>query len=141
MVRYDYAQVQGGYRWNMLQRIKSATGIEPTNTSDVQIGDSTRTVVEFARDLTNTEKANLDALMASNPTKPPVGTKRFTIKDIWETLAVFNTATGVSCSLYFSESVPGSGKIDQIELHTPSSLTNTQKNKIRTEYANLLREG
>lgn len=124
----------------MLQRIKNEVGIEPIGSGDV--GDSQgnwRTYLDFSRDLTIAEKALLDVVMVSNPTFPPTNSLTvLKIQDIFEKLAQFNTATGLNLKLYCSESVPGSGVIDQIELHSSVLLTLQQKNKVVSEYAKLI---
>jgi hypothetical protein len=137
-MRYQYQQVQGGYRWNMLQRCLNEVGVEPIGSGDIQIDGNMVTYLEFSRDLTDTEKTALDTLMASNPTLPPTGTARVKIKDIYERLPDFIAASGLNIKLYYSESTLGSGKVDTIELHTASPLTSTQKNKIQTAFAGLL---
>ncbi len=134
-MQYDYPKTQGGYRWNMLQRILNTIGIEPNGTCD--IGD--RTVLSFERELTEPEKVQLDAIMADRPTQPPVpvGT-RFVIRDIWNRRSDIAAAMGFPFKVYYSESVPGSGDVDQIEIHFAQVLTTTQRNKIISEYAKLI---
>ena len=131
---YYYPKVQGGYRWNLIKRCLHKVGIEPVNTSDIE----DQTCIEFDRDLSDEEKTNLDALMLDNPTKPPASTCRVKIQDIWEKLAQFNANTGLNIKIYYSESNPGSGVIDTIELHTDTPLTLAQKTKITNGYGNLL---
>lgn len=135
---YQYPQVQGGYRWNLLQRILNTIGIEPISVSDAQVDGVFYTFLAFSRELTAQEKVQVDAIMADNPTFPPSGTVRVKIKDLWEKLADFRASSGLNVKLYFSESVPGSGVIDTLELHTDSPLTTQQKNKVQTAYNNLL---
>jgi hypothetical protein len=139
-MKYDYPQVAGGYRWNMLQRIKNAVGIEPTSSGDHSVDGVWYTRLEFSRNLMQAEKALLDTVMASNPTYPPIGTAKFKIADLWEKLAQFNASAGTNFQLYYNESVPGSGVIDQLELHSSGSLTITQKNKAKTSFAGLIAE-
>src|SRR3990167_8614486 len=74
-MEYKYPQIDRstGYAWNAIQRITQEVGIKPD-----AMGDSGGfTFVNFSRELTTEEKTILDALMASNPTLPPVsgGTK------------------------------------------------------------------
>ena len=110
MSRYYYSQVTGGYRWNMLQRISEVVGVVPTSSSDVAVGEGMQTVIECATDLTALLKAQLDTLMASNPTQPPlaIGTV-FKIKDIWENRDGLKASVGgLTFRIYFSESVLGS---------------------------------
>lgn len=139
-MEYSYPQVSGGYRWNMNQRILNEVGIKPTMTGDTPDGSGgMKTVVNFDRALTTTEKETLDVVMASNPTKPPVASGTvFKIKDIWNRLNDFKLATGLDFKLYYSESVPGSGNIDQIELHAPKTLSTQERNKTISEYSKLI---
>lgn len=138
-MNYYYTQVQGGYRWNMYHRIGQSIGFYPDATSDVTVDGVLKTVIQFSRELTTLEKTKLDVVMASNPTLPPVPTGTvFKIKDIWERLADFNSATGITFKLFYSESVLGSGNIDQVELHAVTTLTNTQKNKVLAEWAKII---
>jgi hypothetical protein len=139
-VKYQYPQVQGGYRWNMIQRCKNEVGIEPISSGDFQLDGVWQTYLEFSRDLTEVEKGKLDVLMTSNPTYPPSGTKRFSLDDIWEKLQSFNTAAGTSFKLYYNESTPGSGIIDTLELHASAPLTTAQKNKAKTAFTSLIKE-
>lgn len=134
-MRYYYPQVTGGYRWNMLQRIFNAIGMEPTGTGDI----GGQTMLEFSRELTSTEKQKVDAIMSDNPTLPPtpVGS-RFVIRDVWNQKAFFENAIGLPYQIYYSESVLGSGDVDQVEIHFATALTNTQKNKVLAEYAKLI---
>lgn len=134
-MEYKYAQVSGGYRWNMMQRIEQTVGLKPTMTGDV----AGFTVVNFSRELTSQEKTALDTLMASDPTNPPTtGGTKFVIRDIWNQKSVFEQAIGLTYRVYYSESVPGSGNVDQIEIHFDSNLTTQQRNKVLTEYAKLI---
>lgn len=134
-MEYKYPQVSGGYRWNMMQRIQESVGLRPNMTGDVE----GFTVVAFSRELTPQEKTALDAVMANNPTQPPTPTgSRFVIRDVWNDKSAIETAMGFPYRVYYSESVPDSGNIDQIELHFDSTLTTQQRNKIVSEYAKLI---
>jgi hypothetical protein len=138
-MEYKYPQVTGGYRWNMVQRILNEVGLKPTMTGDVPEGDTMKTVVSFNRALTENEKAVLDTVMASNPTLPPANSGTvLKIKDIWNKLNDFKTATGQEFKLYYSESVLGSGNVDQIELHASKTFTTQERNKVLAEYAKLI---
>jgi hypothetical protein len=137
MTEYKYPQINRsqGYAWNALQRIEETVGLRPT-----AIGDSSgQTFVNFSRELTAPEKALLDALMADNPTLPPnlVGSK-FIIKDIFNQKSTISTAMGFTYRVYYSESVLGSGIVDQVEIHFSSVLTTTQRNKILSEFGKLI---
>ena len=136
-MEYKYTQIDRtvGYAWNAMERIEQTLGIRPT-----MIGDTGEfTVVNFSRELTESEKALLDALMAENPTLPPtpVGT-RFVIRDIWSQKSFIETQMGFPYKVFYSQSTPGSGVVDQIEIHFDQSLTTQQRNKILTEYAKLI---
>jgi len=128
---YWYPQVSGGYRWNMLQRIYLAIGIEPTSSGDT----GGQTFLTFSRELSVAEKASVDAIMSNNPTFPPVTTNTvFLVKDLWEFKADLEAAMGLNYDMYYYESVPGSGRIDMISLQFRSVLTTQQKNKVINEY-------
>jgi hypothetical protein len=77
--------------------------------------------------------------MADNPTLPPVnpGTA-FVIADVWNKREEIAAAIGLPYETYYSESVPGSGEVDQIELHFLEQLTDEQKTKVITEYGKLI---
>ena len=139
-MQYNYTQVSNnGYRWNMSQRIFNEMGIKPTMTGDTPDGsDGMKTIVEFSRELTPQEKSTLDAIMATDPTIPPTATCRVKIGDMWNKLAQFNASSGANFKLYYSQSVPGSGNVDTLELHTDAPLTNQQKTKVQDAYKNLL---
>lgn len=136
MVTYKYPKVSGGYRWNMLKRCLYEVGIEPVNTSD--IGEETW--LQFSRELTASEQAALNTLMTSNPTYPPGNDVTIVkIQDIWEKFEAFKSACGLpNLKLYYSESIPGSGNIDTIEIHNPTPLSNSQKNILKGAYSALL---
>jgi hypothetical protein len=137
---YFYPQVVGGYRWNMLQRCLNEVGIEPIDSGDT----SGQTYLAFSRELTLTEKIALDLLMLSNPTFPPANTGKTTyeIKDIWETRQQFSVAVGGGVALeffiYYTESVPGSGSFDRIQLHFKKALSASERNKVADEQSKLM---
>lgn len=135
---YTYPLVTGGYRWNMLKRCLYEVGLEPINSGDA----GEQTYLTFERELTAAEKTALDTLMADNPTYPPTAgvSAQFLVDDIWEKFLQFRTACGLpNLKLYYTESVPGSGKIDSIVLQHPTPLTNTQKTSVRDAYRNLFK--
>lgn len=136
-MEYKYPQLDRsvGYAWNALQRIEQVVGLRPT-----AVGDSSGfTFVNFARELTVGEKALLDSLMASNPTLPPTSPNtKFVIRDIWTQKSFIETQMGLPYQVYYSQSVPGSGVVDQIEIHFNKVLTTQERNKIFSEYSKLI---
>jgi len=136
-MEYKYPQIDRtqGYAWNAMQRIEQEVGIKPD-----AMGDSAGfTFVNFSRELTAQEKTLLDSLMASNPTLPPTtGGTRFVIRDIWSQKSFIETQMGFPYKVFYSQSAPGSGVVDQIEIVFDSTLTTQQRNKILTEYSKLI---
>lgn len=136
-MEYKYPQIDRtqGYAWNAVQRIEQEVGIKPD-----AIGDSSGfTFVNFSRDLTSQEKTILDTLMSGNPTVPPTkGGTKFVIRDIWSQKSFIETQMGFPYKVFYSQSTPGSGIVDQIEIHFDSTLTTQQRNKILSEYAKLI---
>lgn len=135
---YYFSQVQGGYRWNMINRIKETIGIEPISTCDVDVDEVKQTAIEFDRDLTKEEYVQLEAIMADDPAIAPESPTVFKIKDIYNHLDAFNKATGLNLSIYYSESVPGSGDVDMIELHADRVLTEAERDTVRDAYSALM---
>lgn len=135
-MEYKYPQIDRtqGYAWNIRQRCINELGISPTGSGD----SGGFTFINFAEELTAEQKTALDTLMASNPSVPTAATCRVKIGDMWNKLAAFNASSGASFRLYYTQSVPGSGVVDTLELHTATPLTNQQKSKVQTAYANLL---
>jgi len=134
-MEYKYTPVSGGYRWNMMQRIEETVGLRPTMTGDT----GGFTVVRFSRELTAEEKALLDSLMADNPTQPPTtGGTKFVVKDIFNQRNTIGAAIGFPYRVYYSESVPGSGNIDLVELHFDKTLTTQERNKVLSEFSKLI---
>jgi hypothetical protein len=136
-MEYKYPQINRsqGYAWNALQRISEVVGLRPT-----VIGDTSGfTYVTFSRELTDPEKALLDGVMADNPTLPPsLPGSKFIIKDIFNQRNTIGTAIGFPYRVYYSESVLGSGNIDQVELHFDKVLTTQERNKVLSEFAKLI---
>lgn len=124
----------------MIQRIKEEVGVEPIATHDIQEGDSWKTEIVFSRELSTQEKNKLDSVMTDEPTKPPSTSKTILkIKDIWENRESFKESIGnLKFDVFFTESVVGSGKIDQIELHFKDDLTLVQKELVKVEYGKLI---
>ena len=135
-MEYKYPQIDRttGYAWNAVQRIEQEVGLKPT-----AMGDSGGfTFVNFSRELTEGEKTLLDALMASNPTLPPVsGGTKFIIRDIWTQKTLIETQMGFPYKVFYSSS-QGNDVIDQVEIHFDQTLTTQQRNKIISEYAKLI---
>jgi hypothetical protein len=138
-VNYRYPQVQGGYRWNMLQRIEASLGFEPVATSDVQFDAVWQTCLTFDRALTDEEKAALDAVMADNPTFPPSSPTRFVVRDLFDQRDAIGAAIGCPYRVYYSQSTPD-GPVDQVELHFSAVLTDAEKARVIEEYAKLIEE-
>jgi hypothetical protein len=104
------------------------------------VGDTTNeTYVRFERELTSQEKVNLDVLMNNNPQLPPntQGTV-FKIVDVWNRRSEITQAMGLEYKVFYSESVPGSGDVDQIELHFSKTLTQQERNRVTNEYSKLI---
>jgi hypothetical protein len=142
-VTYDYpSAVAGGFRWNMIQRIEFEVGVVPESCWDSGGDVGLRTFVQFTAALTVPQKAVLDLLMAGTPAQPPIPTgTRFKVKDLWERRAELSVALGRTIRIYYSESTPGSGVFDEIELHiSGAALTNAQKNTLRNTFAAFCRE-
>ena len=135
-MEYKYPQIDRttGYAWNIRQRCLNELGISPTGSGD----SGGFTFINFAEPLTPEQKTALDNLMAGNPSVPPANTCRIKIGDMWNKLAQFNANSGADFKLYYSQSVPGSGNVDTLELHTNAPLTNQQKTKVQDAYKNLL---
>jgi len=136
---YRYPQVNGGYRWNMLQRIEQEVGIAPSGTSDIQVDETWHTCIMFNRQLTESEKISLDALIENSPTFPPSSPTRFLVKDVWNQREAIAEAIGIPYRIFYSQSIPG-GEVDQVELHFDRVLTDQEKVKVREEYASLIQE-
>ena len=136
-MEYKYTQIDRtvGYAWNALERIEQEVGLRPT-----AIGDSSGlTFVNFSRALTEQEKTTLDTLMASNPTLPPTPAgSRFVIRDVWTQKSFIETAMGLPYKVFYSQSVAGSGVVDQIEIQFDKVLTTQERNKIISEYGKLI---
>ena len=136
-MEYKYPQIDRtqGYAWNALERIEQEVGLRPT-----AIGDSSgATFVTFSRELTAPEKILLDALMASNPTVPPTSANtKFVIRDVWTQKSFIETAMGLPYKVFYSQSTPGSGIVDQIEIQFNKVLTTQERNKVISEYSKLI---
>lgn len=136
MYTYYYALVIGGYRWNILQRVTNAIGLEP-----IGLGDSgnVSTFLTFSRELTTSEQNTVQSIMNDNPSYPPTTTNTIAfITDIWNERAAFQAAIGLVYDIYYDESVRGSGNVNQIKLVFRKTLTNTEKNKVKAEFAKLI---
>jgi len=122
----------------MLQRINYAIGRMPTSSCDVK---DDQTVLSFEPPLSAGEKTLVDAVMADNPTLPPsTGFTQYYINDIYEQIDLFAAATGLACDIYFTETVPGSCVVDRIVLQFKKTLTNSEKNKVRGAFADMIQE-
>ena len=77
--------------------------------------------------------------MQDNPTYPPTHNNTiFKIEDIWEKRQAIRNRMGVDFRIFYNEETPGSGQINSIEWHFNTSLTNPEKNMIRTVYEGLI---
>ena len=136
-MEYKYPPIDRsvGFAFNAMERIEQEVGLRPD-----AIGDSSGlTFVNFSRELTVPEKALLDTLMASNPTLPPTNTNtKFVIRDVWSQKSFIETAMGLAYKVFYSQSVPGSGIVDQIEIQFNKVLTTQERNKIISEYGKLI---
>lgn len=125
----------------MIQRIKKGVGLEPLDTGDAFVNGGWKTVITFIRELTATEKTTLDTIMADNPTFPPATTgSKFIIDDIEAKKAQVEQQMGLTFDLFYIETTPGSGVIDEIIIQFSRQLTNSEKNKVKGIYAGLIRE-
>jgi len=140
---YKYPQVIGGYRWNILKRCLKEVGVEPLYVGDMPENSILYTFVVFSAPLTAPQEAALNTLMSNNPQFPPSpgANTRFIIKDIYEFFDQFEADVGVGLDIYFSETVPGSGEINRIEIIANKAMTNAEKNKLRNAYSSLITEG
>lgn len=133
-MQYNYPKITTGYRWNLLKRCLWEIGIEPASIGDM----GEQTFLQFSRDLTAQEKTLLDTIMSGDPQNPPSTGVRMIVRDMWEDLEVLKTACGLpNLRLFYTESVPGSGKVDRVCLWHPTALTNTQKNAVKTAYTQM----
>lgn len=134
--QYIYPQVASvGYRWNMLKRITLEVGVEP-----VAIGDSDgKTFVTFREPLNDVQLERLNILMADDPTLPPkkAGT-RFIVKDVQNFQNEIEAEMGLMFLLYYTESQPGSGVVDQLELIFNKELTKAEEKRVMEAYAKLI---
>lgn len=135
-MQYSYPKVEGGFRWNALKRCLNEIGIEPVSMCDVEES----TFLSFDRELTAGEKSRLDALMQDDPQHPKKGETVMKIIDIWEQFDEFRKDVGLpELRLYYSETVPGSGVVDQIELQHPTPLTQEQTERVKQAYISLIK--
>jgi hypothetical protein len=135
-MQYTYPKVTGGFRWNALKRCLNEIGIEPISMCDVE----GTTFLQFDRKLTAEEKSGLDALMQDDPQYPKKGHTVLKIVDIWEQFDEFKKNAGLpDLRLYYSETVEGSGLVDQIELQHPTPLSSEQIEQIKQAYISLIR--
>jgi hypothetical protein len=136
MATYYYPSVgSSGYRWNVLQRIANAIGLEPVALGDV----GEQTYLEFPRGLTEEEKNAVDAVMADNPTYPPqTANTVFTLMDVWNRRQQIADALGLEYDLYYTESMEGSGDIDLIEIHFKKQLSEAEIQMVYDNYPRLL---
>jgi hypothetical protein len=132
---YIFPQVNGGYRWNMFQRIYYAIGLRQTASWDA----NGKTYLVFERALTESEETLLNDIMNNDPTNPPATTNtEFKVKDLYEFQTDLMNSMGLSFKMFFSESISGSGRIDMINLQFDKVLTSQEKNKVINMYQSLI---
>jgi hypothetical protein len=136
MTIYYYPTIgNSGYRWNALQRVHNAIGIEPIGLGDV----GEQTYLQFDRELTEAEQTTVTAVMADNPTYPPATTNTvFSLLDVWNRRQEIATELGLPYDLYYNESVQGSGDVDTIEIHFKKELTAEEIQRVYDNYPRLL---
>jgi hypothetical protein len=135
MTAYNYPLVAGGYRWNLLQRIYNTIGILPDSVGDV----GEYTVLQFSEPLSEQDKSAVDAIMADDPQQPPTTENTvFSLLDVWNRKEQIADALGLPYDLYYSESVPGSGDVDTIEIHFKKVLNEEELQRVWANYPRLL---
>lgn len=136
--QYEYPQIiQCDYRWNMLQRIYKDCGIWPIDCLDMYLGGSWKTVPMFNVALNATQKSALDNLMLNgNPCSPPITTgTKYQILDLYENRFLIGQRFGIT-NFWIWYQNGGSTAL----LYFDNILNAGQKNKVSTEFANLLQE-
>ena len=137
---YEYIYDQTtGYKWNTISKIARDLGI---NSGDVWSGDNQldgvwKTIIYTRVELTDQQKVILDSIMIDDGRPPSTQNSIIMIKDIQEFQQEMKTSSGINFEIYYSESVPGSGKFDLIELHFDKNLTNQEKSKLISSYGDL----
>lgn len=133
--KYFFNLVTLGYFWNIQQRVLITIGLQCA--VDGNVGG--QTCLQFPRELTPSELTAVNNIMANNPSYPPNTSNNVAlITDIWNERAAFVAATGLDFDVYYDESSRGSGNVNQIKLHYKKVLNNTEKNRVKSEYAKLM---
>jgi hypothetical protein len=149
MYKYDYPLITGGYRFNVGLRCQDEVGVFPNQIYDSFLNGEKRTFLVFQNEISGTVSGVpvtgagvLSGLMTTgNPSYPPTpsGTT-FVIEDLYEKFEEFKANAGIELKLYYTETTPGSGEIDKLELQADRILTNPEKNSLRGLYADLITE-
>lgn len=137
MYTYEYNKSISGYHFNLVTRASSVTGKPCSGISFSYMSDNTIIALCFESPLSDSEKLALDNLMSDNdPSMPPKSNFIVTIKDLWVQKNSFLSTP--SFEIYYNKSSPTMTEYDIIELHFKQSLTQQQKNNLKTEYAKLM---
>jgi hypothetical protein len=135
---YVYPQVTPcDYRWNMLQRIYKVTGVWPVDCPDLNIDGSWHTVPRFNVELSPAQITSLTTLMTGetpcNP-PPPTGTK-YQFVDIYENRALLASKFAIT-NFWVWYANGGSS----VYIYFDNNLSQGDKNKVKSEFANLFQE-
>lgn len=140
-MQIDYPPITG-YRWNLIQKIGLATGIDPAGIGTSDNGSATSIHLPVDS-LTTAQRAAVDAIMASaNPCSPPANTGNTTyrIVDIWSMRQWFIAQIGITPMFWFEEEkANGTGEC-YMYLQFPRALTTQEKNKLVSTYRNMIGE-
>lgn len=137
-VSYIYPKIENcDYRWNLLQRIYKDTGVWPLDAPNMQIDGVLKTVIFFAAPLNATQLAALDAIMASpTPCSPPPATgTKYQFVDIYENKTLLGQKFGIT-NFWIWYANGGS----TVYIYFDNTLTQGEKNKVKSEFSNLFVE-
>jgi hypothetical protein len=137
--KLSYPKLPDGYRWNLLNKIRMATGYWPGTWTT-----GTNTYLEFHEDLNQSEIDTVDAIMASpesacDPVEFAITGNTYIVKDIWNYRAQIEAACGFNVAIGYkaSETPPDPGALDLIVLQPTDPtyqavkiLTNPEKNAL-----------
>lgn len=137
MPDYQYLNVVrsvGAYTFNLGTNIGRKVGRRPDGI--IIVGEEVN--VRFNTALDAAEQTALDEVFAApDPYAPTleISGQTYVILDIWEIQEDIKTETGIDFTIYYTESVPGSGIRDRIELRYNQILTNPARNSIENAIA------